>query len=82
MIDLRKNDFDVVVYDDELARHFQKEADFMAELNKKAAQEGSVTDQREKDMQKWIPQRFRSRYCDPVVKVSGAYFRRCDLCLN
>jgi hypothetical protein len=43
-----------VVYDDELTRQFQKEADFIAELNKKAVQQGSVTEQRLKDMQKWI----------------------------
>jgi len=54
VIDLRKNRFDVVVYDDELTRQVQKEADFIAELNKKAAQPGSVSEERLKDMQKWI----------------------------
>ena len=54
VVDLRKNRFDVEVYDDELTRQFQKQADFIAELNKKAAQQGSVTEQRLKDMQKWI----------------------------
>jgi len=54
VVDLRKNSFEVVVYDDELTRQFQKEADFIAELNKKAVQQGSVTEQRLKDMQKWI----------------------------
>jgi hypothetical protein len=44
----------VVVYDDELTRRFQQEADFMVELNKKAVQQGSVTEQRQKDLQKWI----------------------------
>jgi parvulin-like peptidyl-prolyl isomerase len=54
VVDLRKNRFDVVVYDDELTRQFQKQADFIAGLNKKAAEQGSVTEQRLKDMQKWI----------------------------
>ena len=54
VVDLRKNEFEVVVYDDELTRRFQKEADFIAELNKKAVQEGSITEQRQKDLQKWI----------------------------
>lgn len=46
--------FKVVVYDDELTRQFQQEADFIAELNKKAVKEGSVTEQRQKELQKWI----------------------------
>ena len=46
VVDLRNNRFEVMVYDDELTRRFQKEADFIAELNKKAAREGSVTEQR------------------------------------
>ena len=54
VVGLRKNRFEVVVYDDELNRQFQKEADFMAELNKKAAKEGSVTKERQEDLQKWI----------------------------
>jgi len=54
VVDLRMNRFEVVVYDDELTRRFQKEADFIAELNKKAVQQGSITEQRVKDMQKWI----------------------------
>ncbi len=33
VVDLRQNQFDVAVYDDELNRHFQKEADYIAELN-------------------------------------------------
>jgi hypothetical protein len=53
-VDLRKNHFEVVVYDDELQRQFQNEADFIAELNKKAQQEGSVTEQRVEELQKWI----------------------------
>jgi parvulin-like peptidyl-prolyl isomerase len=54
VVDLRKNRFEVVVFDDELNRRFQKEADFIAELNKKAVQEGSVTKQRQQELQKWI----------------------------
>ena len=55
VVDLRKNQFEVVVYDDELTRQFQKEADFIAELNKKAVQQDSVTEKRLEDMQKWLP---------------------------
>lgn len=54
VVGLRKNSFDVTVYDDELARHFQKEADFIAELTKKAMKEGSVTQQRQEELEKWI----------------------------
>jgi parvulin-like peptidyl-prolyl isomerase len=54
VVGLRKNDFKVVVYDDVLTQNFQKEADFIAELNKKAQQAGSVTEQRQKDLEKWI----------------------------
>jgi len=54
VVDLRKNHFEVAVYDDEIQRQFQNEADFIAELNKKAQQEGSVTEQRVEELQKWI----------------------------
>ena len=54
VVDLRKNHFEVAVYDNELGKHFQKEADYIAELNVKAQQQGSITKQRVKDMQKWI----------------------------
>ena len=54
VVGLRKNDFKVVVYQDELTRNFQKEADMIAELNMKARQEGSITEQRQKDLQKWL----------------------------
>jgi len=54
VVNLRKNDFKVVVYDDELTRQFQKEADYIAGLNKKAQQAGSVTEQRQKELDKWI----------------------------
>ena len=54
VVDLRQNQFDVAVYDDELNKHFQKEADFIAELNVKAQKQDSITKQRVEDMQKWI----------------------------
>jgi len=52
VIDLRKNSFSVKVDEPALAAQFQKEADFMAELNRKAAEEGSITKQREQELQK------------------------------
>ena len=54
VVELRKNHFEVAVYEDELNRHFQKEADYIAELNIKARQQDSITRQRVEDMQKWI----------------------------
>jgi hypothetical protein len=54
VVDLRKNHFDVAVYDDVLTRKFQEEVDFIAELKKKAQEEGSVTEQRVKELQKYI----------------------------
>jgi parvulin-like peptidyl-prolyl isomerase len=54
VVALRKNSFAVEVYDDELARRFQQEAEMIAELGKKAEQEGSVTRQRQQELQKWI----------------------------
>ena len=41
--------------DDALTRQFQKQADYIAALNKKAAQEGSVTKQRQQKLEKWLP---------------------------
>lgn len=55
VVDLRKNRFKVAVYNDELTRQLQKQADYIAALNKKAAQEGSVTKQRQQELEKWIP---------------------------
>jgi peptidyl-prolyl cis-trans isomerase C len=52
--DLRLNSFEVAVYEDELNRNFQKEADYIAELTAKAKQQDSVTEQRLQDLQKWI----------------------------
>ena len=54
VVDLRKSRYEVVVYNDELTRRFQQEADMIAELNKKAVQEGSVTKQRQEELQKYI----------------------------
>ena len=54
VVDLRKNHFEVAVYDDELQRQFQNEADFIAELTRKSQEEGSVTEQRVEELQKWI----------------------------
>ncbi len=54
VVDLRQNHFEVAVYEAELNKHFQKEADYIAALNVKAQQQGSVTKQRVEDMQKWI----------------------------
>jgi len=54
VVDLRKNHFKVSVYEDELTRNFQKEADMIAELNEKAKQKGSITEQRQKDLEKWM----------------------------
>lgn len=55
VVDLRKNHFEVAVYEEELFRHFQKEADLIAELTIKAQQPDSLTRQREKDLEKWMP---------------------------
>ena len=54
MIDLRKNDFKVAVYEDELARQFKREAEFIAGLTEQAAEEGSLTSAREADLQELI----------------------------
>jgi hypothetical protein len=56
IVDLRKNDYEVAVYEDELQRQFKREADFIAELNAKDQQEGSATEQRIEEMQQWITQ--------------------------
>jgi len=54
VVDLRKNAFDVEVYDDVLTRQFQQEANYIAALNKKAVEEGSITKQRQQELQEWI----------------------------
>ena len=54
VVDLRLNRYSVEMDDKNLHRLFQEEADWIAALNEKAKQEGSVTQERVKDMQKWI----------------------------
>ena len=54
VVDLRKNHFEVAIYNEELNENFQKEADYIAQLSQQAQQQGSVTEQRQKDLQKWI----------------------------
>ena len=51
---LRENNFSVEVDNENLHRLFQEEADWIARLTEKAKQEGSLTQERLKDMQKWI----------------------------
>jgi parvulin-like peptidyl-prolyl isomerase len=55
VVELRKNQFEVAVFEDELNRNFQKEADYIAALTLKSKEQGSVTEQRIEDMQKWMP---------------------------
>ena len=52
--DLRKNQFKVVIYDDELNRQLQKEVDVIAELNKKAEQKNTVTEQPDEKSHQWM----------------------------
>lgn len=54
VIELRKNHFEVAVYEDELNKNFQREADYIAELTTKAKEQDSVTEQRIEDLQKYI----------------------------
>ena len=54
IVDLRKNHFEVTVYQDELQRQFQREADFIADLNRKGQQEGSITGTRMEELQQYI----------------------------
>ena len=42
------------MYEAELNRHFQNEADYIAALTVKAKEQGSITEQRLQGMQKWI----------------------------
>jgi peptidyl-prolyl cis-trans isomerase C len=50
VVDLRKNQFPVEVYQDVLLRLAQQEADMVKELAEKAKQPGSVTEQRVKEL--------------------------------
>jgi parvulin-like peptidyl-prolyl isomerase len=54
VVDLRKHDFDVQVYEDKFIRLAQQEADMVKQLSERAKQPGSVTQQRQKELQKWI----------------------------
>lgn len=54
VVKLRKESFDVAVYDAELQKHFQSEANWIAELNEKSQQQNSVTSQRVEGLQKWM----------------------------
>ena len=51
VVDLRNNHFDVVIYNDELNRRLQNEADFIAEQNRKAGEQDSSTPQRTEQLQ-------------------------------
>ena len=52
--DLRKNEFTVNVYEDNLVRLAQKEADMVARLSEQAAQPGSRTDERVEELQEFM----------------------------
>jgi parvulin-like peptidyl-prolyl isomerase len=54
--DLRKNDFTVEVYEDNLVRLSQQEADMVARLTEQAAQPGSRTEQRIEEFKKLMPE--------------------------
>jgi parvulin-like peptidyl-prolyl isomerase len=54
VMDLRKNAFTVQVYEDNLVRLAQKEADMVARLTEQAAQPGSKTEQRVKELKELI----------------------------
>jgi peptidyl-prolyl cis-trans isomerase C len=54
VIALRENNFKVAVYEEELARQFQRESDFIASLTEKAAEEGSITSEREAELKEMM----------------------------
>jgi len=54
--DLRKNDFTVEVYEDNLVRLAQQEADMVARLTEEAAKPGSRTEQRVEEFKKLMPE--------------------------
>ena len=56
IVDLRKNHFVVTVYQDELQRQFQREAEFIADLKSKAQPDGFVTEQHIEEIQQSITQ--------------------------
>jgi parvulin-like peptidyl-prolyl isomerase len=53
-VELRKNEFPVVVYEDRLVKLAQQEADMVKELAAKAQEPGSVTEKRLEDLQKYL----------------------------
>ena len=52
--DLRQNDFTVKVYEDRIVQLAQAEADMVAQLAEQAGEPGSVTQERIKELQKYI----------------------------
>ena len=54
MVELRKNEFPVEVYEDRLVQLAQQEADMVKSLEEKAEQPGSVTEERIKELQKYL----------------------------
>jgi peptidyl-prolyl cis-trans isomerase C len=54
VVGLRRDKFKVEVDDAKLTRLFQEEADWIASLKAKSEQEGSVTQERVKDLEKWF----------------------------
>ena len=54
VMDLRKNAFTVEVYEDNMVRLAQQEADMVARLTEQAAQPGSKTEQRVEELKKMI----------------------------
>ena len=54
VVDLRKNEFPVEVYQDVLLQLAQQEADMVTELAEKAEQPGSITEQRVKELGKML----------------------------
>ena len=53
-VELRKNDFPVEVYEDQLVQLAQREADMVKSLTEQAQQPGSVTEERIKELQKYL----------------------------
>jgi hypothetical protein len=54
VVDLRKNHYEVIVYNDELERQFQREAEFIAELNRNTQQEDPLNAQPLEELQNFI----------------------------
>jgi parvulin-like peptidyl-prolyl isomerase len=55
VVELRKNEFDVEVFEDRMVQLSQQEADMVKALSEKAQQPGSVTEERTKELQKYLP---------------------------